>query len=56
MRWVVLAVFAACGRVGFDPSVTRTDGSLGSDYLVWLPFDDVPTDGAENRGTASSTA
>lgn len=56
MRLIVLAlVIAGCGRVGFDASTdARTDAT--SPRLVWLPFDDDPTDGADNRGSASTTA
>jgi hypothetical protein len=67
VRWVVLVMLAACGRVGFDASGVASDATDGmldtlitSDgatpsLLLYLPFDDDPTDGADNLGIASGT-
>lgn len=60
MRWGTLVVtLAACGRVGFDAGAdaeVSVDAAADPSRLVWLPFDDDPADGADNRGTASTTA
>lgn len=65
----LVLTLAGCGRVGFDASSdaassdSATDTSIAIDtqapvptQLVYLPFDDDPADGADNRGTASTTA
>jgi len=51
-------LIAGCGRVGFDAPSDGSDVDVASepDLLVWLPFDDDPTDGADNRGAASTIA
>lgn len=61
MRTAVLALLiAGCGRVGFDARTDRVDATVDSastaEVLVWLPFDDDPIDGADNRGTTSTIA